>query len=115
MFVFGWIKSLPWSIVVLVVLSCVVQAAEGATFALVPYVAPKYTGAVSGIVGAGGNFGAVLLGFLFKYVDSRRVAFRYLAIIIISSSFASILLKIKDRTNSQQPNEAATQNVDDRA
>jgi NNP family nitrate/nitrite transporter-like MFS transporter len=40
--------------------------AEGATFSVVPFVNKKAVETVSGIVGAGGNAGAVAAGFLFK-------------------------------------------------
>lgn len=38
----------------------------GATFAVVPFVKPRALGSVAGIVGAGGNAGAVGVGFLFR-------------------------------------------------
>ena len=53
---------------VLVVFSLFVQMSEGATFAVVPFVNRRALGAVAGIVGAGGNAGAVAAGFLFKGV-----------------------------------------------
>ena len=40
--------------------------AEGATYSIVPFVNKKAIGTIAGIVGAGGNVGAVLAGFLFK-------------------------------------------------
>lgn len=43
------------------------KMANGATYSLVPFVNPKAVGSVAGIVGAGGNVGAMLIGFLFKY------------------------------------------------
>jgi NNP family nitrate/nitrite transporter-like MFS transporter len=39
---------------------------NGATYSLVPFVNKRALGAVAGIVGAGGNVGSVLAGFLFK-------------------------------------------------
>ena len=53
----GW----PLAGAVLLVMACsfFVQAAEGATFALVPLVKPRITGQVAGNVGAYGNVGAV--------------------------------------------------------
>lgn len=54
-------SSWPLSAAVLLVMACsfFVQAAEGATFALVPLVKPRITGQVAGNVGAYGNVGAV--------------------------------------------------------
>lgn len=46
--------------------SLFVQMTEGATYGIVPFVNKKALGAVAGIVGAGGNVGAVAAGFLFK-------------------------------------------------
>lgn len=42
------------------------KMANGATYSLVPFVNPKAVGSVAGIVGAGGNIGAMLIAFMFK-------------------------------------------------
>ncbi len=63
---FSQITALAFAIASLVVFSLFVQMSEGATFSVVPFVNKRALGAVSGIVGAGGNAGAVLAGFLFK-------------------------------------------------
>ena len=63
---FSQIQLLPLAIAAMIVFSLFVQMAEGATYAVVPFVNKKAIGTVSGIVGAGGNTGAVLAGFLFK-------------------------------------------------
>ena len=59
---FGMVNS-SWPLIgaVLLVMLCsfFVQAAEGATFALVPLVKPRITGQVAGNVGAYGNVGAI--------------------------------------------------------
>jgi NNP family nitrate/nitrite transporter-like MFS transporter len=53
------------------------KMANGATYSIVPFVNPKAVGSVAGIVGAGGNIGAMLIGFLFKSM-SYSTAFLYL-------------------------------------
>jgi NNP family nitrate/nitrite transporter-like MFS transporter len=53
------------------------KMANGATYSIVPFVNPKAVGSVAGIVGAGGNVGAMLIGFLFKSM-SYSTAFLYL-------------------------------------
>jgi MFS transporter, NNP family, nitrate/nitrite transporter len=42
------------------------KMANGATYALTPFISNKNAGLVAGIVGAGGNIGGMLMGFLFK-------------------------------------------------
>ena len=46
--------------------SVFVQMSEGATFSVVPLINRRALGSVAGIVGAGGNAGAVAAGFLFR-------------------------------------------------
>ncbi len=49
------------------------KMANGATYSLVPFVNPKAVGSVAGIVGAGGNIGAMLIAFLFKAKASNFI------------------------------------------
>ena len=57
--IFAQTTTLLRAIITLIIFSLFVQASEGASYGIVPYVDPPYTGTVSGIVGAGGNIGAV--------------------------------------------------------
>ncbi|WIX31754.1 NarK family nitrate/nitrite MFS transporter [Salinicola sp. JS01] len=63
---FAQMQTLAVAIAIMLVFSLFVQMAEGATFGVVPFVNPRALGAVAGIVGAGGNAGAVAAGFLFR-------------------------------------------------
>ncbi|MCY4485121.1 MAG: MFS transporter [Spirochaetaceae bacterium] len=63
---FSRMALLPMAIVTLVAFSMFVQMSEGATFSVVPFINRKALGSVAGIVGAGGNAGAVAAGFLFR-------------------------------------------------
>ena len=65
--VFSQINYFYLAIGILIIFSLCVQMAEGATFAVVPFVNKKCLGSVIGIVGAGGNLGAVLIGSLLKW------------------------------------------------
>ncbi len=67
--VFSRMTFLPIAIASMIVFSLFVQMSEGATFSVVPFINRKAIGTVSGIVGAGGNAGAVAAGFLFKMED----------------------------------------------
>ena len=60
--VFANTGSLGIAIVIMVFFSLFVQAAEGTSYGIVPYIDPPATGSISGIVGAGGNTGAVCSG-----------------------------------------------------
>ncbi|MEO8269661.1 MAG: MFS transporter [Aureliella sp.] len=63
---FSQMTTLMLAIPALLIFSLLVQMSEGATFSVVPFINKEAVGSVSGIVGAGGNVGAVLAGFLFK-------------------------------------------------
>ena len=68
---------------------------EGTTFAIVPFVAPNALGAVAGVVGAGGNVGAVAWGLMFMFGSSGPQGYRHLGIIIILSAFLTLGINIR--------------------
>lgn len=71
----------------------------GAVFAVVPLVHPKAVGSVSGIVGAGGNVGAVLAAMLFKSESlSGANAFLILGSIVAAASFCVFALRFREST-----------------
>jgi NNP family nitrate/nitrite transporter-like MFS transporter len=92
--VFARTTSLPAAIVIMVFFSGCVQAAEGSTYGIVPYVDPAATGSISGIVGAGGNSGAVGFGLGFRQLSYAK-AFDIMGFCIIGSSFLTGLIMIK--------------------
>jgi NNP family nitrate/nitrite transporter-like MFS transporter len=57
---------LPVAMALLILFSLFVQMSEGATYSVVPFINKNALGPVVGIVGAGGNAGAIAAGFLFK-------------------------------------------------
>jgi NNP family nitrate/nitrite transporter-like MFS transporter len=92
--VFAQTESLGGAIAVMVFFSLFVQAAEGTSYGIVPYIDPPATGAISGIVGAGGNTGAVCFGLGFRNL-SYKTAFYVMGFTILGSSFLSFGLFIK--------------------
>jgi NNP family nitrate/nitrite transporter-like MFS transporter len=62
----------------------------GATYALVPFVAPTALGGVAGIVGAGGNVGAVLAGFLMKGTGDVRQTLMILGGLVVLASLCAL-------------------------
>lgn len=61
---------------------------------LVPYVKPQYMGSVIGIVGAGGNVGAVCFGLAFRQLP-YKAAFMIMGIAAMVSSLLSIFINIR--------------------
>lgn len=91
--VFSKAETLVGAIFALMIFSLFVQGAEGSTFGIVPYLNPSVTGTVAGVVGAGGNMGAVLLSVLFRQLEYRE-AFFYMGLATIFVSFLSSLVWI---------------------
>jgi NNP family nitrate/nitrite transporter-like MFS transporter len=95
--VFSQMSVLALAIPALVVFSLFVQMSEGATFAIVPFVNRRALGSVSGIVGAGGNAGAVAAGFLFKAEGlSWPTAFLLMGTVVTTISFLSFAVRFSE-------------------
>lgn len=58
--------SIGWAIPAMILFAISVQMACGATYALSPFVEPRAIGRAAGLIGAGGNIGAMAMGFLLK-------------------------------------------------
>jgi len=59
----GW----PWALFMLVMMAIFVNAAEGTSYGIVPYMIPQHLAIVSAMVGAGGTAGAVIaLNFFYR-------------------------------------------------
>ena len=65
----------------------------GATYALVPFIDRKALGGVAGIIGAGGNVGAVLAGFLLKGVGDVQRCFTILGGCVVCASLCAIAVR----------------------
>ncbi len=63
--------NLPMAIFMMFVFGLSLKMANGATYSLVPFISPIAVGSVAGIVGAGGNIGAMLIAFMFKAKAGR--------------------------------------------
>lgn len=75
---FSTATTLALGIFLLILFSLTVQMAEGATFSVVPFINKKAIGSISGIVGAGGNFGAFLTALFlkFKSAEAEKLALK---------------------------------------
>jgi NNP family nitrate/nitrite transporter-like MFS transporter len=94
---FSQATSLLTAIPLLVLFGLFVKMSNGATYAVVPFVNRRALGAVSGIVGAGGNAGAVFAGFLLNTdgLDWRTGLF-ILGALITACSFLCFAVQLRE-------------------
>jgi len=91
---FSQMRVLALAIPAMIVFSLFVQMSEGATYSVVPFINKKALGSVAGIVGAGGNMGAVCAGFLFRSESlSYPQALMILGVVVTSFAFFSLLVR----------------------
>lgn len=78
------------------------KMSNGATYGIVPFVNQKNVGLVSGIVGAGGNLGGMMFGFLFKSSTITYVeAFTYIGYAVIASSVIILITRFAKQSTYQ--------------
>jgi len=100
--VFSGMTSLVWAVSVMLLFALFLKMSNGATYSVVPFINKKAIGAVSGIVGAGGNVGAVMAGLLFKSESiSYREALFYLGVAVVIVSVLSLILSWSARTRQE--------------
>ena len=100
---FAQAGSLALAITAMLCFALFLKMANGATYGIVPFISEKNTGLVSGIVGAGGNLGGMMFGFLFKAEGISYVqAFTYIGYVIIGVSVIIMITRF-----ARQPAEAA--------
>ena len=91
---FSQMAVLWLAVATMILFSLFVQMSEGATFGVVPFVNRKALGAVAGIVGAGGNAGAVAAGFLFKSESlSYAEGLMILGCVVLVAAFCTLLVR----------------------
>ncbi len=87
---FAQADGVAYAVIAMLCFGLFTHMACGATYALVPFVAPKALGGVAGIVGAGGNVGAVLAGFLMKGTGDIAQTLTILSVLVLVSSLCAI-------------------------
>jgi len=91
---FAHAGSLVLAIVSMLSFALFLKMANGATYGITPFINEKNVGMVSGIVGAGGNVGGMLFGFLFKSESVTYIqAFEYIGYIVIGVSLIVLATK----------------------
>ncbi len=99
---FSQMSSVGLAIFALLVFSLFVQMACGATYSVVPFVNKKAAGTVFGVVGAGGNAGAVAAGFLFRSPTlSTQAALFWLGLAVLVSAGLAFTIRFSEREQSE--------------
>lgn len=99
---FSQMASLTWAIAIMLLFALFLKMSNGATYSVVPFINKKAVGSVAGIVGAGGNVGAVLAGFLFKSSEiSYRESLFIIGIAVSVVSVISLLLSLSKKTTGE--------------
>lgn len=104
--------ALPMAIVSMLIFALFLKMANGGTYSIVPFVNKDAIGSVAGIVGAGGNIGAMLIGFLFKSKNiTYSQAFFYIGIGVAVVGLVVLLAHLRI----SQKSEVATKMEDEAA
>ena len=102
---FSQMPILLLAIPTLIIFSLFTQMSEGATYSVVPFVNKKALGAVAGVVGAGGNAGAVLGGFLLKsetYNSSWNEAYFTIGMIVTGVAFLALFIRFSPEKEAEE-------------
>ncbi|MBC7828131.1 MAG: NarK family nitrate/nitrite MFS transporter [Chitinophagaceae bacterium] len=93
---FAQAGSLPMAIACMLFFALFLKMANGGTYSIVPFINKEAIGSVAGIVGAGGNIGAMLVGFLFKSSSiSYAQAFLYIGMGVAAIGFIVLFVHLK--------------------
>jgi len=92
------VNTLTNAIIILIFFSYFTQACCGSVFGIVPFVDPKIVGAISGLVGAGGNVGGLIFSGIFKvYAGNTPFAFMVLGLVVMGVSFLTFFMRVEGR------------------
>ncbi|MGE3317582.1 MAG: MFS transporter, partial [Planctomycetaceae bacterium] len=99
--VFAQARTLATAVPLLMFFGLFVKMSNGATYSVVPFINRRALGSVSGVVGAGGNVGAVMAGFLFKTESiSWPTALFVLGVVVTFCSFAALAVRFPETATS---------------
>jgi NNP family nitrate/nitrite transporter-like MFS transporter len=90
---FASVQTAGLAVIAMIVFGLFTHMACGATYALVPFIDRQALGGVAGVIGAGGNVGAVAAGFLLKATGSVQHSFALLGAFVIAGSLCALAVR----------------------
>lgn len=102
---FSQLTVLTLAIPALIIFALFVQMSNGATYSIVPFINKKSMGSVAGIVGAGGNVGAIAAGFFFKGDIPWPTALLILGAMVTACSFLAFLVRFSQTAETEARHE----------
>ncbi|MES2319124.1 MAG: MFS transporter [Pseudomonadota bacterium] len=91
---FSKADTVAFAVIAMLVFGLFTHMACGATYALVPFIDSKALGGVAGIIGAGGNVGAVAAGFLMKGTGDIQQTLAILSGLVLLSAVCAIAVRL---------------------
>jgi NNP family nitrate/nitrite transporter-like MFS transporter len=100
---FAHAGSVTLAVIAMLCFGLFTHMACGATYALVPFIDRKALGGVAGIIGAGGNVGAVLAGFLMKGLGDTQQTLSMLGVLVTISALCAVAVRFTASDKSDEP------------
>jgi NNP family nitrate/nitrite transporter-like MFS transporter len=102
LFWFSHADSVMLAVIAMLSFGLFTHMACGATYALVPFIDRKALGGVAGIIGAGGNVGAVAAGFLMKGFGSVQETLAMLGVLVTLSALCALAVRFSSEHKAQE-------------
>ncbi|EIT70044.1 MULTISPECIES: MFS transporter [Hydrocarboniphaga] len=99
---FSHAQSVALAVIAMLSFGLCTHMACGATYALTPFIDRKALGGVAGIIGAGGNVGAVAAGFLMKASANTQDCLFILGIVVTLTSLCAIAVRFSQEHKTQE-------------
>lgn len=99
---FSTTQTATMAVVAMISFGLCTHMACGSTYALVPFIDRKSLGGVAGIIGAGGNVGAVAAGFVLKGTGDVQTTFAYLGGFVVIASLCAIAVRFSAEHKSRE-------------
>ncbi|MCX4145081.1 MULTISPECIES: MFS transporter [Paraburkholderia] len=99
---FAHADSMVPAVIAMLVFGLFTHMACGATYALVPFIDRKALGGVAGVIGAGGNVGAVAAGFLMKGVGNVQQTLAILGMLVTLSALCALAVRFSSEHKARE-------------